>query len=272
MDNPIEALKLKGVNEEDFEACYAPTIQSGGEYNLALGSESDSRTLSGDVIIASLGARFEYYCAHLTRTYFINPSAHVQKVYQLLLDVQSQIFKSLRDGTALKDVYAAAENYIKEDSPTLLQYFTKNCGFGTGIGLRDSSHVISSKNIRVCKKNMIFVVSIGFSNVPMELTKEEEEKNAKNGTTDGGARAMKSFSCAVGDTVVVGMNNQDAEPWTNKAKSEWGKVSFDISTSDSDEDDDESDDEAKKSPKKEDTYVENWKIENVVKCVTILEL
>jgi len=100
---------------------------------------------------------------------------------------------------------------------------------------------------------MIFVVSIGFSNVPMELTKEEEEKNAKNGTTDGGARAMKSFSCAVGDTVVVGMNNQDAEPWTNKAKSEWGKVSFDISTSDSDEDDDESDDEAKKSPKKEDT-------------------
>ena len=245
LDNPIAALKLSNVNEEDFEACYPPTIQSGGEYNLALGAESDQRTLSGDVIIASLGARFEYYCAHLTRTYFINPSAHVQKVYQLLLDVQQQVFKQLRDGTALKDVYAAAEQYIKEDSPNLLPYFTKSCGHATGIGLRDSSHVVSAKNVRHAKKNMMFVITVGFHNVPMELTEEEKAKKAD------GARALKAFSCAVGDTVVVGMKHQDAESWTTKAKSDWGKVSFDITGSDEEDEDQDDDDDVDAVSKKE---------------------
>ena len=59
LDNPINAFKLTGVNEEDFEACYPPTIQSGeGNYSLSLGAESDENVLKGDIIIASLGGRY----------------------------------------------------------------------------------------------------------------------------------------------------------------------------------------------------------------------
>jgi nucleosome binding factor SPN SPT16 subunit len=233
LDNPIAALKLSGVSEEDFESCYPPTIQSGGEYNLSLGYESNNKTLSGDIIIASLGGRFEYYCAHLTRTYFINPTSHVQKVYQLLVDVEQLMLKSLKDGTPLKDVYKSAEDYIKEDSPNMLQYFTKNVGFGIGIGLRDSSYVLSSKNGRTLKENMTYAIHIGFENVPMELTNDEKKKKAV------GARALKTFSCALGDTVVVGLAHQNAEILTNRAKSEWGKVSFDITDSDEEEEEEE---------------------------------
>ena len=157
--------------------------------------------------------RFEYYCAHLTRTYFINPSSYVQKVYQLALDVQQQVMKELRDGVALKDVYQSAVQFIQEDTPALLKYFTKNCGFATGIGLRDSTHVISTKCSRTASKNMTFVVTVGFENVPMVLTESEKKKKSD------GARGMKLFTCAVGDTVVVGMKHQNSEAWTTKAKS-----------------------------------------------------
>ena len=130
--------------------------------------------------------------------------------------------KELRDGVALKNVYQSAVQFIQEDTPALLKYFTKNCGFATGIGLRDSTHVLSAKCSRTASKNMTFVVTVGFENVPMVLTESEKKKKSD------GARGMKLFTCAVGDTVVVGMKHQNSEAWTTKAKSGASCVAFSI--------------------------------------------
>ena len=245
LNDPIAPLKLSGVSEEDFESCYPPTVQSGGDYDLSLGAESNEATnVQGDILIASLGARFRNYCSHTTRTFFINPTEHLERAYGVLHGVQSAIYTKLRggdngsDGVALRDVYAFALKYVQEAAPDLVPYFSKTCGFGIGIGLRDSTHIISKKSSRHAKENMTFCVHVAFNGVPMELKLNEKKKKKT------GARALETFSIALGDTVHVGNHNQDAEPWTyRKCKSEWTKVSFDLSESgdeSSDEDERES--------------------------------
>jgi nucleosome binding factor SPN SPT16 subunit len=242
LESPFEALDLSRdeLKEDDFESCYAPTVQSGGEYTTTeLGAESNDADIKGDVLIASLGARYKGYCAHITRTYFINPTEQAQRVYKVLTEVQDVIIKALKPGVELRGVHAEALRFIQDQAPELKEYFCKSFGFGIGLGLRDSSHVISQKCARTVTENMTFVVQVSFQDVPAELSLRETRKKAE------GARALKALSCALSDTVVVNPGFSDgthpgAQMWTyKKAKSAYGKVSQDLKSDDDEEEEEE---------------------------------
>jgi nucleosome binding factor SPN SPT16 subunit len=244
LESPFDALELSRdeLREDDFESCYAPTVQSGGEYTTTqLGAESNDTDVKGDVLIASLGARYKGYCAHITRTYFINPTEQAKRVYKVLTEVQDVIIKALKPGAELRGVHAEALQFIQDQAPDLKEYFCKSFGFGIGLGLRDSSHVISHKCTRKVAENMTFVVQASFQDIPAELTLVEKRKKAE------GARALKTLSCALSDTVVVLPGFSDgthpgAQPWTQKkAKRAFNKVSQDLKSDD--DDDDESEEE-----------------------------
>ncbi|KAG8735431.1 FACT complex subunit spt16 [Ceratobasidium sp. 414] len=177
---------LANVEFPSAEFTFPPIIQSRSSgYDLRVNAESTQDQLAHKgVILATISMRYKGYSAHVSRTFFVDPSKEQESIYSFTLSLQSELLSKLRDGTPAKDVYTHAVSYIKQKKPDLEKHFTKNVGFGMGLEYRDSSYLLSPKNTRQVKAGMIFNLSIGFSDL------DEGEG--------------KKYSILVSDTVKVG--------------------------------------------------------------------
>ncbi|TMW40025.1 hypothetical protein DOY81_014896 [Sarcophaga bullata] len=79
--------------------------------------------------------------------------------------------------------------YIKKEKSKLLDNVTKNFGFAMGIEFRENSIIIGPKCQAEVKKNMVFNVNIGISNLSNPDASEKE---------------AKTYALFIGDTVLVG--------------------------------------------------------------------
>ncbi|GMH75505.1 hypothetical protein TrLO_g8991 [Triparma laevis f. longispina] len=233
-------IKLK-VPVDDVEACYFPIIQSGGDYSLKVSATSKPSKMKFDVIIASIGARYQSYCASMTRTYFVDPPKKVTGTYETLIDVQNACLDVMKPGNPLSGVRKAAVQHLKSAKrEDLIPCLPKNLGFAMGLDYRDSDLILNDKNATLFRANMVFNLTVGFENVPLtdadktELSSKAEVKN------------LDKFSCAIGDTYRVlaidiesGGNNLP-ELYT-KATKQGGDVVYTINEKGDDSDDDDSD-------------------------------
>jgi len=86
----------------------------------------------------------------------------------------------MKDGVSARDAYQHALSYVKSNMPDLEKSFVKNIGFAvsfphdvlsihvlttiqTGIEFRDASYILSPKNNRLLRTNMVIILSLGFS-------------------------------------------------------------------------------------------------------------
>ncbi|KAG8690718.1 FACT complex subunit spt16 [Ceratobasidium sp. 423] len=177
---------LANVDFSSAELTYLPVIQSRSSgYDLRVAAEPSTEPLAHKgVILGTISIRYKGYSAHVSRTFFVDPSKEQEGIYSFVLSLQSELLSKLRDGTPAKDVYAHAISHIKQKKPELEKHFTKNVGFGMGIEYRDSSYLLSPKNARQVKAGMIFNLSIGFSDL------EDKDGN--------------KYAILVSDTVKVG--------------------------------------------------------------------
>lgn len=134
-----------------LDICHQPIIQSGGVYNLKPSAISSDANLKLDLIICSLGIRYDNYCASLARTFFVNPSIYQQKCYSILADIESEVIKCLIPGAVLGNVYDRAVALLNDRAPELIPHFTKECGVGIGLEFRESILRIKSGNPEVVK-------------------------------------------------------------------------------------------------------------------------
>ncbi|CAG8739484.1 8456_t:CDS:10, partial [Acaulospora morrowiae] len=128
----------KSMQDVDFERtdiCYAPIIQSGGEYDFRTSAQSNTSLLHEGTILFSLGVRYKSYCSNIGRTILMNPNKDQEKTYEFLLEIQRRILEWIKDGVKICDVYTKATRYIKTKRPDLLDKFVKNLGHGTGMVL-----------------------------------------------------------------------------------------------------------------------------------------
>ncbi len=96
MENYLEKTKagLKRnihIMERFFDYGYAPIIQSGGNYNLKITSESDGEKLKSDIIRLSLGGKYFELNCNIIRTLIINPTEDEQKAYTALLTLFNEL-------------------------------------------------------------------------------------------------------------------------------------------------------------------------------------
>lgn len=117
------------------------------------------------MILCSLGTRYRGYCSNIARTYLIDPTKTQEKNYEFLLDLQHRVMETIRDGVKIKDIYNKALAYIRNKRPDLEQHFTKNAGFGMGIEFREGNFVLTGKNVRELKTNMVINLAIGFADL-----------------------------------------------------------------------------------------------------------
>jgi nucleosome binding factor SPN SPT16 subunit len=172
--NPTK-VKIKGFRAESCDPCYPPIVQSaakdskGRSFDLRPSAESDENPLHFGCIIASLGARYSYFCSNISRTLLVDPSDDQKAAYEALVKAQQAAIDALTPGAKLNAAYQAAVTSLKKSNAKhadmLVAGIGKNVGFGIGIEYRDSHHILNAKNEIVVVKDMIFNVAVGCSDL-----------------------------------------------------------------------------------------------------------
>ncbi|KAH8117216.1 FACT complex subunit SPT16 [Phellopilus nigrolimitatus] len=164
--------KGRGLNDVDWDStefCYAPVIQSRGTksgYDLRSNAESSTDPMAHKgVLLVAVGMRYKGYCANVGRTFVVDPTKEQEAVYALLISLQAELLHKLKDGAVARDVYLHAVSYVREKRPELEKQFVKNVGFSMGMEFRDSAYLLSAKNGRILKTNMIINLSLGFTDL-----------------------------------------------------------------------------------------------------------
>ena len=203
------------VSVDAVDACYTPIVQSGGSYDIKISAQSDSKVLSPDVIICSLGAKFKGYCANMARTFMVNAAPKVESTYAILISLYDVCLEKMIPGNELKDVHAAAKAFLAQKDPSLLSHLPKSLGFVTGLEFRDSLFVLNEKNTHKFVDGMIITLIVGLHNVPLPPPDQRSGSN------------MTVFSLLLADTVRV---QTDAIPEVlTKFTKDFGDVSYSIS-------------------------------------------
>ncbi|KAF8163125.1 FACT complex subunit SPT16 [Crassisporium funariophilum] len=158
---------LENVDWQSVEFCYPPILISKSSktgYDLRYTVESsDDNIAHKGVFLVAFGIRYKSYCTNIGRTFIVDPNPEQEAQYNLLLSLQAELLSFMKDGTSARDVYQHAVSYVKSNKPDLEKFFVKNLGFGMGIEFRDAAYILSPKNARLLRKDMIFNLSLGFT-------------------------------------------------------------------------------------------------------------
>ncbi|PFH49104.1 hypothetical protein AMATHDRAFT_195429 [Amanita thiersii Skay4041] len=164
--------KGKGLQDVDWqlvEFCYPPIIISKSSktgYDLRYTAQSTEDNIAHKgVLLVSFGLRYKSYSANVGRTFIVDPNPDQESQYNLLLLLQNELLGFIKDGVTARDAYQFALNYVREKKPALEKHLVKNLGFGMGIEFRDGSYLLSAKNSRVLKKDMLFNLGLGFTDL-----------------------------------------------------------------------------------------------------------
>eukprot|EP01114_Cavostelium_apophysatum_P012426 TRINITY_DN2775_c0_g3_i1.p1 TRINITY_DN2775_c0_g3~~TRINITY_DN2775_c0_g3_i1.p1 ORF type:complete len:1099 (-),score=397.86 TRINITY_DN2775_c0_g3_i1:68-3364(-) len=196
------------LDPKNFDSCYTPMIQSGGQYDTKPGTPNTDDALHPGTILISLGSRYKSYCSNLARTYFVNPTTEQEEVYRLLVEAEDILLKAMRPGKTLSSAYNSALSHIEKQKPDLASKFGKSCGFSTGLEFQESALIINAKNEQTFKENMIFNVSISLNKI------ETGDKDPKKAV----------YSILLSDTVLIKGN--EAQVLTDKSSKKWNEVSY----------------------------------------------
>jgi nucleosome binding factor SPN SPT16 subunit len=218
------------VSPELVNSCFYPIVQSGGKYDIKVSAQSNSDTMTPDIILCSLGAKYKEYCANVSRTFMVDAPAKVEKTYAALVSVYDTCLEQMTAGADMSQVITAARSFLKTKHPELLPHLPKSLGFAIGLQFRDSSLVLNEKNTYKFSEGMTFNVAVGFHNVP--LTAED-----KNGSPES-IKKLEVFSLLIADTVRIQGGDQTPEVLT-KASKDYSDVSYSIADGKGSEDEEE---------------------------------
>lgn len=201
------------LSADNVDASFPTIVTSGGDYDITPGKGPDKRRLHFGSIICALGARYRNYCSTVARTYMINPTKHQETLYKLILEAQSSMIDKLGEkGVKMSDVYNAGLGVVEAAAPELVKFLPDEFGHGLGIEFKERAFAFTKANDRQVVPGMVFNVSIGLLNVPLEQ---------KEGETD---RRAAEFGVYLSDTVSVGSSS--VEVWTDKAKKTFKDVRY----------------------------------------------
>ncbi|PVG03034.1 FACT complex subunit SPT16 [Serendipita vermifera] len=162
--------KGRGLSDVDFQSVefvYVPQIQSSASgYTLKLVNEPSSTNIAfKGVILTAIGLKYKAYCANVSRTYIVDPTRSQEEVYGLVETLHKEVVSKMKEGAVARDIYNHAIGIVRQRKPELEGHFVKSLGHAMGLEFKESAYVISAKNSRVLRSNMVFNVSLGFQDV-----------------------------------------------------------------------------------------------------------
>ena len=155
---------------------------------------TDKKIEYGDVIVIDFGAKYNGYCADMTRTIFVGDvDKNFERLYNFILNVQMNVTKMYVNGGDSKIIANSVEDEFNEDNYTLIHAL----GHGVGIDIHEKP-VISGRFSTILKNNMVVTNETGIyipekigiriedtivinNNIPIILTKSSKKLTVING-------------------------------------------------------------------------------------------
>ncbi len=171
--NKIRGFIKPGISEKEISNEMDYTMRKYGAEGSAFGTiiaideraalphapVSDKKVTKDCAVLIDWGARVSGYNSDTTRVLFrgkISPLA--KKIYAIVLEAQKRAIAKCRPGAVIKDIDAAARDYITQKGYG--KYFGHSLGHGVGRLVHEQPR-ITSKNKETLKPNMVFTVEPG---------------------------------------------------------------------------------------------------------------
>ncbi|MCK5563581.1 aminopeptidase P family protein, partial [Candidatus Bathyarchaeota archaeon] len=176
------AMRKLGSDGVAFETIVA----SGPSSAFPHGGCTDKKIKNGEFIVIDLGAKYQHYCADLTRTFLVGePSQKQAKIYETVREAQQKAFESLREGVKTKDADVVAREIIRHAGYG--KYFVHSLGHGIGLDVHELPTLTSEGKDLLKAGNVVTdepgIYIVGFGGVRIEDTvlihKEKAERLTK---------------------------------------------------------------------------------------------
>ena len=157
------------------------TIVASGKRSSSPHSETSMNRVETPIVV-DWGAKYDYYCSDITRTFI--DTERQQEIWEIVLEAQKAAIKSIAPGVSYADVDNAARDVISEYGYG--EYFIHSTGHGFGLDIHEDP-VISNRAEGVLEENMVFTAEPGIY-IPGEFGVRIEDdvlvkKNSKVLTT-----------------------------------------------------------------------------------------
>lgn len=156
------AHKLKSIIDKlgghglAFETIVASGPNSGKPHHV-----TGRRTLTkGDTLLFDFGAKYQNYCADLSRTVFIGHASDIQKnTFNHVLTAQQKALSIIKSKIKSHEPHHAANKHFKQNK--LDSYFTHGLGHGIGLEVHEAPYLRLSIDNRRLTNGMVFSVEPG---------------------------------------------------------------------------------------------------------------
>ena len=149
------AVRKRGCAEKSFDFIVA----SGERGALPHGVASDKIISQSDMVTIDFGGRFNGYYSDETVTCALGePDDKMREVFDIVLEAHDRAISSIKPGVPLKDIDAAARDYIKECGYD--DYFGHGLGHGVGLEVHEAPRV-SPMSKGLTEAGMVFTVEPG---------------------------------------------------------------------------------------------------------------
>lgn len=157
-DKLAKIIKLLGGQGLAFESIIASGPNSGKPHHVT----TDRRLLKNDILLLDFGAKFQDYCADLSRTVFIGRAKDLQiNIYNHVREAQKKSIDKIVHNIKAADAFQTANNYFKKHR--LNQYFLHGLGHGIGLEIHEPPYLrnqpLDTSNQLL--ENMVFSIEPG---------------------------------------------------------------------------------------------------------------
>lgn len=133
-----------------------PTIVAMGKNASIPHHIPDDTKLTTGFLVIDFGAKYQHYCADMTRTIYLGkPSQKEQQLYELLQTAQQQAIESVRQGKTFFNLDQGVRRQLGKYS----KYFTHSLGHGIGLEVHEAP-TFSDKKAKVLE-NTVFTIEPG---------------------------------------------------------------------------------------------------------------
>ena len=152
---------IKSLGAEDL--AFESVVASGKNARLPHYVSGKKKIKRGEVLLFDFGAKFQNYCADLSRTIFVGRVKDQHKnIYSHVQQAQKVAIGKIVHGTSASDAYHAANNVFKKQN--LNQYFLHGLGHGVGLEIHENPHLrpsLPTTNDQLLTNGMVFSVEPG---------------------------------------------------------------------------------------------------------------
>lgn len=154
-----KVIKSLGGQDLAFESIIASGENSGRPHHVT----GRRKIKKGDILLFDFGAKYQNYCADLSRTIFIGRAGGVAKnIYWHVQTAQKKAIKKITHGTKSQEAYHAAGEHFKQHK--LDKYFIHGLGHGVGLEVHEAPYLrpnLQTGDYQLLTNNMVFSVEPG---------------------------------------------------------------------------------------------------------------